>query len=125
MNGGTAWTRQTGVMKRIEVVLIGWEHDCCGPRRAVGDEVSMKVYRSKNGDLYEDRHGQVPGLNISGRLKAMELRPNIHSELGNKVIGYGPGTQYESTEAAGDAIAGAFTDFALAFRVETGDPLPD
>ena len=118
-------------MQRIEVVLVGWEHECCGPARVVGQNFSMRVFRGDRSAVYEIRHdypgnpGASAPVGITGRLVTIELRPQILGPRGDHpkaVIGYRPGELFESTKAAEDAIGTDLTDFAFAFTIQTDDP---
>ena len=110
-------------MGRVTVQLDGWEHECCGDRRRVGDTVTLSV-AYHDGHWFEQRHDYGNGMSqrrVSGRLVAIGWRPAIlrHvTDVAQEVEGYGPAVLLQSTEErpAGDC-------WAFDFEVET-DGLP-
>ena len=112
-------------MAEVTVLLIAWEHMCCGEQRSVGDFAEFRVHRSENGQLYEDRHSEALETTtepLTGIVTGIKWRPAImkrESLYGSKVVGYESGVSVASTDFApsGDPSRGAFE---LTVHVRTG-----
>jgi hypothetical protein len=106
-------------MPRLKVWLAYWEHDCCGPIRIVGEEVTMDV-ATYDGRAFESRHDQVTGTaRIHGRLVGIEWHAaEMEMDgIGRRITGYGPGVSLTSTnDDRPDADAWAF-EFTVATTV--------
>jgi hypothetical protein len=121
-------SEQNGAMATVDVMLEDWEHLCCGDRRSLGDEVTLRVFRAASGDLYEIRHDsddptRPPHVRLHGRLTAIALRLAIVEHLGGvsyRIAGYGAPVPCATTDA-GDEVE---PSYAFVFSVATDDPLP-
>ena len=107
-------------MATVTVLLEDWEHWCCGERRAIGDDVEVRVHRV-GGVLYETRH-VLPGDEfdvISGRVTRITWRRAImrRDDGGSSCVsGYEPGVLLAMTDDRGDDEEDAG---ALEFTLET------
>jgi hypothetical protein len=112
----------------VDVMLEDWEHLCCGDRRSLGDEVTLRVARADSGDLYEVRHDsdvetRLPPVPLHGRLTAIAIRLAIVEHVGGisyRIAGYGAPVPCATTDA-GDEVE---PSYAFVFSVATDDPLP-
>lgn len=115
-------------MAQFQIWLQDWEHQCCGERRSVGQEIELNVYRSDN-RLYEQRHDYTAGgsggpvaVPIQGRLVALAWHRTVLDRTGvfaSRLVGYAPGVACESTEEEP-----ATSSWAFEFTVETEDDPP-
>ena len=94
-------------MATVTFLLEDWEHWCCGERRAVGDDIDVRVHRSDHG-LYETRH-TLPGDDfadvISGWISRIAWRRAIISQDDgglSSVSGYEAGVPLTTTDDRGD-----------------------
>ncbi len=125
-------------MPEIRVWLDDWEHQCCGDRRSVGDDIELAVWRSP-GLLWEQRHDYTAGggggpsaARMKGRLVDIAWHPAVLEPAGDRgarVVGYGPGVPCESTDNEPD-VSWAFeftidTDAAPPIDVGSARPLEE
>ncbi len=115
-------------MAQIQIWLDDWEHQCCGDQRLVGQEIELNVFRSHN-RLYERRHDYPGGgsggpvaVPMRGSLVALAWHRAVLDRTGifaSRLVGYGPGVAFESTEDEP-----ATRSWAFEFTVETEDDPP-
>lgn len=91
-------------MAQLSFWLAYWEYECCGPRRAVGDEVSVDL-SSRDGELWEFRHSSGEDLGpteaIRGTIEAIYWHPLEYERVGERewhVVGHGPAVSIDDTE---------------------------
>jgi len=116
-------------MALVNVILDSTDHMCCGPRRQVGDTVTMQIHNYR-GQVYEERHPggvSIATYPMTGTIVSMEWRSAIMREevraegfTARTREGYGPGVSIQST----DYDEPNATDWAFQFTVETDDPIP-
>jgi hypothetical protein len=66
-------------MALVSVILDSHDHECCGPRREVGDTVTMDIHNYL-GQVYEERHSEgvcIATQPMTGTIVSMERRPTI------------------------------------------------
>jgi hypothetical protein len=107
----------------VKVRLAGWEFDCCGDVRRVGDTVAMSVF-CEHGELVEQLHelGDLSSQRIMARILEIEWRPALirrASDGHELIVGYGLPVELMSTD---DRPAEHF--WAFDFTVQTEDELP-
>lgn len=117
-------------MVRVSVILDSVDHECCGPRREVGDVVKMHIHNYQ-GQIFEERHPDAVSIAtqlMTGTIVGMEWRPEfMHEEARPEGFtvrthdGYGPGTSIDST----DFVEPDVTDWVFQFTVETDDSIPE
>jgi hypothetical protein len=115
----------------VNIMLRCVDHWCCGPRRRVGDTVTMHIHNSQ-GQVYEERHPDSVSIAtqaMTGTIVGMEWRPAIMREkpqpedyMYKTLQGYGPGRMIESTEY--DDPDPDNDDWVFQFTVDTDDPIP-
>lgn len=113
---------------QFQIWLDSWEHQCCGERRLVGQEIELNVFRSHN-RLYEQRHDYSGGegggpiaVPLQGRLVALAWHRDVFDRTGifaSRLVGYGPGVACESTEEEP-----ATDSWAFELTVESEDDPP-
>ena len=98
--------QQTTVTRvaQLSFWLTYWEYECCGPCRAVGDEVSVDL-SSREGELWEFRHGSGEDLGpteaVRGRIEAIYWHPLEYERVGERewrVVGRGSAVPIDHTE---------------------------
>jgi hypothetical protein len=114
---------------RVNVILNSLDHFCCGPRREVGDNVTIYIHNYE-GQVYEERHPSgvdIATQPIEGVIVGIQRRPAIMREevrpegyISRSREGYGPGTPIESTDFDDPDT----DDWAFEFTVDTDDPIP-
>jgi hypothetical protein len=118
-------------MTVAKVLLVGWEHMCCGEVGRIGDTVTMSVFYW-NARLVEQRHdygNERHGQPVTGQVLAIEWRPGILRQLSDgsqSVDNYGPGVPLTTTteEATTEEDSAAGASWAFEFTIETDDTLP-
>jgi hypothetical protein len=114
----------------VSVVLDGIGHMCCGPRRQLGDTVTMQIHNYQ-GQVYEERHPggvsivtqPVTGTIVQIAWRAALMRDEVGTD-GSTVRmldGYGPAVPIGSTEYGDPQVA----YWAFEFTVDTDDPVPE
>jgi hypothetical protein len=114
-------------MPQIRVWLDDWEHQCCGDRRRVGEDIELAVWLSQS-LLWEQRHDYTAGggggpsaARIRGRLVDLAWHPAALEPIGDggaRIVGYGPGVACQSTDGEPDFA------WAFEFTIDTDDALP-
>ena len=117
-------------MAQVTVILNSIDHMCCGPRRQVGDSVTMQIHNYR-GQVYEERHPggvSIKTQSMTGTILGIAWRPAMmkrdamaDGSTVSMLEGYGPGIPIESTDHDDPSV----TDWAFQFTVETDDPIPD
>jgi hypothetical protein len=113
----------------VNVVLDGTDHMCCGPRRQLGDVVTMHIHNYR-GQVYEERHPggvSIATQMIAGRIEGIRWRKavtrrerNPEGLMSSTLLGYEPGIAIDSTDYEDPAA----TDWAFEFILETDDAIP-
>jgi hypothetical protein len=116
-------------MAEVSVVLEEGDHICCGPRRRVGDIVTMQIHNVR-GQVYEERHPSAVSVatqSMTGTIVRMEWRPaRLQGEIRGEgfnprtLAGYGTGIPIESTDYEDPSTV----DGVFEFTIETKDPIP-
>ena len=120
----------TCCMALVTVLLTSNDHECCGPRREVGDTVTMQIHNYR-GQVYEERHpggvdiatqpmtGTVVGIALLPAIVRQEVRPEGFTAT--EIEGYRPGVLIDSTDDDDPDLA----YWAFQFTVDTDDPVPE
>ena len=116
-------------MAPVTVILDSIDHLCCGPRRQMGDTVTMQVHNYR-GQVYEERHPggvSIATQTMTGTIVRIEWLPAVMREevmpegyMSRSLEGYGTGISIESTDDYHPDVA----DWAFQFTVESKDPIP-
>ncbi len=116
-------------MTTATVILDSADHLCCGPRRSVGDTVTMQVHNYR-GQVYEERHPggvDIATQAMTGTILRIEWLPAVMRQeamaegyTSRTLEGYGTGISIESTDIDHPDVA----DWAFKFTVESDDPIP-
>jgi hypothetical protein len=116
-------------MALVTVILNDTDHICCGPRREVGDTVTMQVHNYQ-GQVYEERHPggvSIATQPMTGTIVKMEWRPAIMREevkpegfTMRTRESFGPARVIQSTDYDDPEAS----DWAFQFTLETDDPIP-
>lgn len=117
-------------MALVSVLLDSIDHMCCGPRRQVGDTVTMQIHNYQ-GQVYEERHPggvSIATQPMTGTIVRIAWRPAMMREevraegyIVRTLEGYGPEIPIESTDYDHPNMA----DWAFQFTVETVDAIPE
>jgi hypothetical protein len=105
-------------MAEVKVLLMDWEHECCGETRQVGEQVTMSMF-CNDGALVEQRHdygNDFHGQPLTGRILAIEWQQL--DDIGHVVRG-SPAVPLTSTDGRPVGQSWAFE-----FTVATEDPIP-